>query len=117
MEIEKAIEVLKGLIANFKMQREDRLSNLVFGRLSRVIEALELAIQALEKQNGWIPVSERLPDESGYYLIQQDCCGVMEYMRVARYNSQMQKFRNAEAYRYYKKVIAWQPLPEPYNEV
>jgi hypothetical protein len=50
MEIEKAIEVLKGLIANFKMQREDRLSNLVFGRLSRVIEALELAIQALEKQ-------------------------------------------------------------------
>ena len=50
MEIEKMIEVLKGLIANYKLSYEDVLSNLLYGKISLVVEALEGAVLALEKQ-------------------------------------------------------------------
>lgn len=76
--------------------------------------------QALEKQlnGGWIPTLERLPGESGYYLIQQDCSLSMDgYMRVARFDKSRNKFRTAEVKCYYEDVIAWQPLPELYKEV
>lgn len=78
-------------------------------------QAIKIAVKALEEkqQRRWIPVSERLPDESGFYLIQQEA-SFMEYMRVARYSTENQKFRNAEVKCYYADVIAWLPLPEPY---
>ena len=67
MEIEKAIEIIKVLIENFKLQREDKLSNLVFGKISRLIEALEVAIQALEKQVGKKPdANDCCPDCNTY---------------------------------------------------
>jgi hypothetical protein len=79
-------------------------------------EAFGAAIVSLETQQAdmWVSVSERLPDENGYYLIQQEC--MMEYMRVARYTTESQKFRTAEVKCYYEDVIAWQPLPKPWKE-
>jgi len=81
------------------------------------IDKLIAEIERLRELNRWIPFNERLPDESGYYLIQQDCCGITNYMRVARYNSEIQKFRSAEVYCYYEKIIAWRKLPESYKEI
>ena len=65
-----------------------------------------------EYNNGWIPCSERLPDKSGEYLTyvdyedetfiaidEIDCDGIMkEWNCTPNYH-----------------VIAWQPLPEPYQ--
>ena len=76
-------------------------------------KAIEIVKQtAAEYNNGWIPCSERLPEESGEYLTwveherdkfiaidEIDCDGIIkEWNCSTNY-----------------KVIAWQPLPEQYN--
>lgn len=57
-------------------------------------------------KNEWIPVSEKLPEVYGEYLI-TDLGG---NVRKDTYNDYFKKF-NAGKY-----VIAWQPLPEPYKK-
>ena len=58
-----------------------------------------------EYNNGWIPVSERLPEKSGLYLVcykNKDCYPNIEVFLNNRFI-------------YEEHVIAWQPLPEPYK--
>lgn len=67
----------------------------------------EKAIQEL-RDNGvfigkWIPVSERLPEEDGYYLT------TTMYHEVYCDYWEEEHFNRTEA------VIAWMPLPEPYK--
>ena len=64
-------------------------------------------------KSGWTPCSERLPEETGYYLVQlsrklpnEDYADRV----VALYNAEEKEFMC------YKKLIkAWQPLPESYK--
>lgn len=65
------------------------------------IEALEMAIKALE-QTRWIPVSERLPDKNGEYLVtlKQGFATFGIWVGVAEN---------------WENVIAWLPLPEQYK--
>jgi len=70
------------------------------------------------EQTRWIPVSERLPKETGWYLITfkvySGGYGVceMSYRKPENYwtdeNISRKVLDNDE-------VIAWMPLPEPYN--
>ena len=65
------------------------------------------------KNDGWIPCSERLPEEGIYVM----CCfddGSVDVL--------WQKWQEDETLLFYadfdnqiRKVIAWQPLPEPYK--
>lgn len=69
-------------------------------------------------KSAWIPITERLPEKSGTYLVTIPC----KTFKVPRY------YITKTAY-YLKrenqwtpddeweegKVIAWMPLPEPYN--
>ncbi len=71
-------------------------------------DAFELAIKALEVQ-GWIPVTERLPDKMGSYITTIDC-GKYGFATGQRY------FFNDEIGWNDKDVIAWMPLPEPYTK-
>jgi hypothetical protein len=62
---------------------------------------------------GWIPCSERLPEVSGLYLVTTNAYGVW----AARTDSY--SVRNKEWKRKGDKkavIIAWMPLPEPYEE-
>ena len=80
--------------------------------------AFEWTISVINKlvekyNNGWIPCSERLPDESGEYLTyvdyadetfiaidEIDCDGIIkEWNCTPNYH-----------------VVAWQPLPKPYKK-
>lgn len=57
----------------------------------------------------WISCEERLPDEAGCYLVTTD----------GRYNDIVDiAFYNAEDEVWYKasKILAWQPLPQPYKK-
>lgn len=63
--------------------------------------------------NDWISVEERLPEESGYYLVQlskrlenEDWADRV----VVVYDGEAKEFMC-----YKSLIIAWQPLPEPYK--
>ena len=78
-------------------------------------------VQKVEKEynNGWIPCSERLPEEPEEGLTDLDECD--EYIAMienADIPTALNYAGNGEWYcdgEFYK-VIAWQPLPEPYKE-
>ena len=66
------------------------------------------AIPSADRPQGWIPCSERLPSESGYYL----CCnnGYLPY--VGHFiNGRWSDFDCTIVH-----ADAWMPLPKPYGE-
>lgn len=68
-------------------------------------EELQKIIAEKRPKGEWIPVSERLPEYSGLYLISVD-----ELVTVANFTGTY--FMNRCGGRI--EVYAWQPLPEPY---
>jgi hypothetical protein len=74
----------------------------------------KLLMKMLDKRasrmSEWIPVSERLPEECGYYLISTHGGGVVESFFDKR------EFWYERANCIWTKAKAWMPLPEPYTE-
>ena len=85
-----------------------------------VSKAKEIVHEVAEEyNNGWIPCSERLPEEPEEGLTDLDECD--EYIAMIEnadiptalnYAGNGEWYRDGEFY----KVIAWQPLPKPYKE-
>ena len=73
-------------------------------------EAFNLAISALEKQeqDGWIPVTERLPEKEGCYLVTVKNDHERRYSKTAWYCGDGWFAR--------QDIIAWRLTPEPYKE-
>lgn len=64
-----------------------------------------------EPKPDWIPVSERLPERSGWYLVSLKNGNVQKaWYRVAPINQGGSYWRGS-----IKRPIAWMPLPEPYK--
>lgn len=107
IDTKEAIETLKELNENYFSDDFDDAN-----------EAIILAIQALEKQinNGWIPVSERLPKETERILVtlKNECVCECFWINGAFKHVDSWKMREFEVN---NPVIAWQPLPLPYKEV
>ena len=61
-----------------------------------------------EKVGKWIPVSERLPEKCGYYLVSAVGCSVVESFYDGK------KFWYERPDHWLTTVLAWMPLPEPY---
>lgn len=75
-----------------------------------MIEQLKDDLEQGEKENGWIPCSERLP-ENGINVIASFSSGTVTELRYVANGI----FHGI--YEYSTKVIvAWRPLPEPYKE-
>ena len=83
-------------------------------------EAISI-VQEVEKEynNGWIPCSERLPEEPEEGLTDLDECDEYIVMienadipTALNYAGNSEWYRDGEFY----NVIAWQPLPVPYKE-
>ena len=85
---------------------------------------------SLEKlKNPWIPVSERLPEKYGTYLVAWKPCGMSEgdiikkcgkphYYEMLEYDPDdealwIETIEQAEGE---YVILAWMPLPEPYRE-
>ena len=81
-------------------------------RVDTIKEMLEIVQEVSEEYNGgWIPCSDRLPEESlnsviGWDEYRQRCCFVQYYGGRWILGNDIDSV----------KIIAWQPLPEPYKE-
>ena len=87
-------------------------------------EAIEVVCKIAEEyKGGWIPCSERVPEEGVDVLVW------FEYYRYGSYNRLYQTvgisytyhgdwsgFVNGSSGWKQLRIIAWQPLPEPYKE-
>ena len=71
-------------------------------------------IKRQPKVGEWIPCSERLPDESGTYIVNAIENNII-HVTFAKWMKRMKKWELTGS-RSYWKVIAWQPLPEPYQQ-
>lgn len=104
-------ELLKKYIEADNQILEERDAFVTFREL---IDELQEAIEQDEKENGWIPVSERLPEASGTYQV--TCMDGRIYRSTyAKFQSKLKRWELTGA-RSYWKVTAWQPLPAPYKE-
>ena len=96
-------------------------------------DAIEIVKQAAtEHNNGWIPCSERSPEEGGYYLVTYHGWSNGDYLPkfddtyVRRLHYQKsERFTGWNHPRYCddkaendtnREVIAWQPLPLPFRD-
>lgn len=71
-------------------------------------------IKNMSGKSGWIPVSERLPETSGTYLV--TCSeGKILHSTYAKFQCKLKNW-NLTGTRSYWRVVAWMPLPEPYKE-
>lgn len=109
------------------IEKLEKLGNIQFSSFTKPLITVEDAIKIVseveaEYNNGWIPCSERLPeaeslheksiDECTGYLIQRRC-GVMDVAKYIKVYGEPHFSANALSV---KDVIAWQPLPEPYQK-
>ena len=98
-----------------------------------MIEQLQEDLEQDEKENGWIPVSERLPEDEKECLVTlekvygtpETLFGIANYLKFgdagywneSKYGYlEWDKYSDGHGGTKMYKVVAWMPLPEPYKE-
>lgn len=98
-----------------------------------MIEQIKDDLEQDEKENGWIPVSERLPEDERECLVTlekvygtpEKLYGIASYLKfddAGYWNEnkygylEWDKYSDGHGGTKMYKVIAWMPLPEPYKE-
>lgn len=61
----------------------------------------------------WIPTSERLPEEEGLYIVTFESRAVCDALFRNEYG--IKHWEDEYGDKFSNRVIAWMPLPEPYN--
>lgn len=122
-------EVFENIITNLENEVLKSSGNMT--RTYAFEKAIEIVKQAAaDYNNGWIPVSERLPEEYGDYLVawrplsmsDEDIMGkvgreVPHFYEIVEYDPDDEALwiGSIEQAQGEYEVIAWQPLPEPYQ--
>lgn len=98
-----------------------------------IVNTLFNDLEQDEKENGWIPVSERLPEDERECLVTLEkiygtpeiSMGIANYLRFGNdgyWNEkkygylEWDKYSDGHGGTKMYKVVAWMPLPEPYKE-
>jgi hypothetical protein len=123
-------ELLKKYIEADNQILEERDAFVTYPEL---IDELQEAIEQDEKENGWIPVNERLPEDEKECLVTlekvygtpEKLYGIANYLKFGdtgywnerKYGYlEWDKYSDGHGGTKMYKVIAWMPLPEPYKE-
>lgn len=78
-----------------------------------ILAPVEGIISGVKEDDGWIPVEEGFPEETGYYLAQ-----LSRKLPNEDYSDRVVVLFNGEEKEfecYANLIIAWQPLPERYK--
>ncbi len=123
---------ISALENNEQLKRDLAAQNEYSERLAERLRATNNLLKKVRKKqlnSGWIPVSERLPNEEECNKHKTDelSANYRKFLctiKIQDYESQTRELYFSEiwgwkygAEDYNKYVIAWQPLPEPYKEV
>ena len=83
--------------------------------------AIKIVQEVAEEYNdGWIPVSECLPNQDGEFTDVLITCESMVdgvFVQSAEFYLASDGSLVFDALYHYNKVLAWKPLPEPYREI
>lgn len=112
-EIEHAIDFFNGMLeANVTLGRRNGREEYV----NTAQQSIDIAIQCMKKQlkDGWIPVSEKLPEKDGHYLV--STTNGMPRVMTGYYNSKRNRWDYFQLAVSITSVIAWKPLPQPYKK-
>lgn len=112
---------IKDRLIQLKNEVENTGNGAYFSKnnISKIVELLLADLEQDEKENGWIPVSERLPEIKMDY---KECYLVTDgrFCWMAYYISEKEWIfadcTNCKNKIDWTDVIAWMPLPEPYEE-
>ena len=132
MDNREAIEWLKGCVVAYEVDNKGKPNGNVTCEL--IQEVIDMAVSALKKQeqDRWIPVTERLPEEDGKYLVTFESGYAEDYeldpIGIAPFEADCEGFGIwQESFDPVSlgslgsewvgiQVTAWRPLPEPYTE-
>ena len=81
-----------------------------------MIEQLQDDLEQDEKENGWIPVSERLPEKRKDVIATTKYGGFMGMYGIWLKTAFIDDYGEWNGECIGGKVVAWRPLPEPYKE-
>lgn len=73
---------------------------------------IDALVEAKENNCGWIPCSERLPDAEADVLLSLRSLDIYVGFMA---NTEGMFYVEGEGYVEYENVLAWQPLPTPYQ--
>ena len=76
-------------------------------------DVIENAPTVEAKPVGWIPCSEKLPEEAGFYIVTKRQKSGEIQVALGSYRP---LFNEWSGNGNFKDVLAWMPLPEPYRE-
>lgn len=71
--------------------------------------------RTIEAEPRWIPVEERLPSEKGEYLVTYHPCYWDSVEPEIKVGIDFYRGRTTWAKKKYQRVVAWMPLPKPYE--
>ena len=120
MSREEAIEILSDMRAEYNLFGDEEEATRY--------HVLSWAIQGMKAAQRWIPVSERLPENSGRYLVTRghNACGALwnrvyivnysDLMRLKTEKIFWQGNVGKSDFEALFDVTAWMPLPEPHKE-
>ena len=88
--------------------------------IDEIREKMIKELPSAQPEPHWIPVSERLPEsKAAYYIVTLESrdriCVLPNDIDIARWDYDRRKGKDSWHWCKERKVIAWMPLPEPYN--
>lgn len=103
---------IKDRLIQLKNEVENTGNGAYFSKnnISKIVELLFADLEQDEKENGWIPVSERLPEDGTYITTLDGELVGQEEPFTGMCGIENGKWDDEDC------VIAWMPLPEPYKE-